>query len=66
MHCCLCTGILFNKDFFFGLLDCFFCKRVPQRQNLGKGNNQYFLFVNQFYLFEFNELFSNPGTVRSI
>lgn len=27
---------------------------------LGKGNNQYCLFVYQYYLFEFNELFSNP------
>lgn len=27
---------------------------------LGKGNNQYCMFVYQYYLFEFNELFSNP------
>lgn len=27
---------------------------------LGKGNNQYCLFVYQYYLLEFNELFSNP------
>lgn len=44
----------FIKDFYCRL-DC-----SSKTKILGKGNNQYCLFVYQYYLFEFNELFSNP------
>lgn len=62
-----CALLLVYKYMYFILLNLrrflswlFLQVSSSKMKILGKGNNQYCLFVYQYYLFEFNELFSNP------